>query len=121
LLDLRARIGRFEKPWSAFTPIFRALEHKGALSALGHPSFAHVPALARLGNAFRALQEAREWADYNPEPRPKYEEGKNSSPFTRDEAFELIELATEAVQILERLDTETRLNLVTRLVTKSRK
>ena len=83
--------------------------------------FANAPALQRLGLAFNELQAAREWADYNPEPRPNFDATRNSSPFTRSEALTLIELAEEGIQILDRLDDETRLNLVTRLVTKSRK
>ena len=35
--------------------------------------------LQRFGLAFKELQEAREWADYNPEPRPSFEEGKKGS------------------------------------------
>jgi hypothetical protein len=109
------------KPWEAYTPIFRAVEHTRTSQTLSHRSFANAPALQRLGFAFNELQAAREWADCNPEPRPKFDATRNSSPFTRSEALTLVELAEEAVQILDGLDDETRLNLVTRLVTKPRK
>jgi hypothetical protein len=73
----------WDKPWAAFTPIFRALEHSRALQTLMHRSFANTPELQRLGFAFSELQEAREWADYNPEPRPNFDATRNSPPFTR--------------------------------------
>jgi hypothetical protein len=109
------------KPWEAFTPVFRALEHSRAAHTLLQPSLATTSQLQRFGLAFKELQEAREWADYNPEPRPSFEEGKKSSPFTREEALTLIELAAEAVEILDRLDEDARLKLVTRLVARTRK
>ncbi|HTR12970.1 MAG TPA: hypothetical protein VMI72_06875, partial [Roseiarcus sp.] len=75
--------------------------------------------LQRLGSAFKELQAAREWADYNPEPRPNFEEGSPS--FTREETLTLIELADEAVAILDRLNEDARLKLAVRLVTRARK
>jgi hypothetical protein len=111
----------WKNPWEAFTPIFRALDHSRVLQTLLHRAFATTADLQRLGFAFKELQTAREWADYNPEPRPNYDERNNDSALTRNEALTLIELAEEAVQILDRLDQGARLKLVTRLVTKSRK
>jgi hypothetical protein len=75
--------------------------------------------LQRLGSAFKELQAAREWADYNPEPRPNFQEGSPS--FTREEALTLIELAEEAVAILDRLEEDARLNLAIRLAVRTRK
>lgn len=109
------------KPWEAFTPVFRALEHSRTAHTLLQPSLATTAQLQRFGLAFKELQEAREWADYNPEPRPSFEEGKKGSPFTREEALTLIELAAEAVEILDRLDEDARLELATRLVPRTRK
>lgn len=111
----------WEKPWESFTPIFRALDHNRASQVLLNSSFATNQELQRLGYLFKDLQAAREWADYNPEPRPNFDEARNASPFTRAETLTLIDSAEDAVQILDRLDDDTRLRLVTRLVTKSRK
>lgn len=111
----------WNNPWETFTPIFRALDHSRVLQTLLQRPFAINADLQRLGIAFKELQTAREWADYNPEPRPNYDERNNNSSFTRGEALTLIESADEAVQILDRLEEDERLKLVTRLVTKSRK
>jgi hypothetical protein len=86
-----------------------------------HRSLATTPNLQRLGLAFNELQAAREWADYSPEPRPNFEATGNILPFTRSEALTLIELADEALKILDNFDEKTRLRLAARLVTKSRK
>ena len=80
---------------------------------------AEAPELRRIGAAFKELLAAREWADYSPEPRPNFEEGR--PPFTREEALDLIDTAEAAVAILDRLDEETRLALAIRLVTRTRK
>jgi hypothetical protein len=109
----------WKKPWDAFTPVFRALEHARAAQTILQPSLATTPDLQRLGFTFKELQG--EWADYSPEPRPNFEAGTNSSPFTREEALTLIELADEAIEILDRLDEDARLRLATRLVARTRK
>ncbi len=111
----------WRKPWETFTPIFRALEHGRVAQKLLQRSVAATPELRRLGSIFNELQAAREWADYNPEPRPNFDVAGNSKPFTRGEAFELVEMADEAIRILYQLDDETRLKLATRLVTRSRR
>ncbi|RBP07397.1 hypothetical protein DFR50_12742 [Roseiarcus fermentans] len=79
------------------------------------------PDMQRLGSAFKELLAAREWADYSPEPRPQFEQGKRSSPFTREETLALIEVAEAAVAILDRLDDDARLKLAVRLVARTRK
>jgi hypothetical protein len=109
------------KPWEVFTPMFRALDHRAASDVLRPSSFANVRNLQRLASAFTELRAAREWADYNPEPRPNFDEARNATFFTREEALALVDSASEAAQILDDLDDQTRLRLATRLVTKSRK
>ena len=96
------------------------MEHGRAAQTLLQRNLATTPDLQRLGFAFNELQSTREWADYNPEPRPKLDATKNASPFTRSEALTLIELAEEAVGILDRLENSERLKLATRLVARTR-
>lgn len=106
-------------PWEVYTPVFRALDHYRTAQALLQSVPAISPELNRLGLAFKELMAAREWADYNPEPRPNYQEG--SPPFTREETLTLIETADEALAILERLDEDARLKLALRLAIRTRK
>jgi hypothetical protein len=109
------------KPWESFTPVFRALDHNRAAQLLLQRNFAVTPDLQRLGLAFNDLQLAREWADYNPEPRPNFEATTNFRPFTRGETLTLIESADEAIRVIDRLGSHERLKLAARLVTKTRK
>ena len=113
-------VGR-RQPWDVYTPVFRALDHYATTQALRQPSFATTPELHRLGSLLKDLQSVREWADYNPEPRPDYRPGTNDSSFTRQEALRLVDLAAEAVAIVDRLDEDARLKLATRLVPRTRK
>lgn len=109
------------QPWDVYTPVFRALDHSSTTHALLQPVLAMTPELRRLGLLLKDLQTAREWADYNPEPRPNYTPGTNDSSFTRQEALVLIDLAADAVGIVDRLDDDVRLKLATRLVPRTRK
>lgn len=111
----------WEKPWAAFTPIFRSLDHSRVGDVLRHPSLAGGPDLSRLAFAFGELRVTREWADYNPEPRPRFEAGRNQDTYTRGEALTMIELAEEAIAILDRIDKPTRLHLAVRLATKTKR
>jgi len=109
------------QPWSVYTPVYRAPDHYASVHALREPLLAAIPQLQRLGLLLRELQSAREWADYNPEPRPNFGQGTNTSAFTRQEALRLIDSAVEAVGILDRLDQDARLKLAIRLVARTRK
>jgi hypothetical protein len=111
----------WKQPWTVYTPVFRAPDHYATTQALREPFLAAIPELQRLGLLLKELQSAREWADYNPEPRPNYRLGTNDTPFTRQEALRLIDSAVEAVTIVDRLDDHARLRLATRLVPRSRK
>jgi hypothetical protein len=115
------RLVGWSQPWSVYTPIFRALDHYTATQALREPFLAEAPDLRRLGLLLKELQRVREWADYNPEPRPDYRLGTNDSSFTREEALKLIDSAVEAVRIVDRLDGDARLKLAVRLVPRPRK
>jgi hypothetical protein len=96
------------------------VEHRRAATVFSQSDLANTPDLRRLGYLFKELQAAREWADYNPEPRPKYEASKNESRFKRSEALAHIELAEEAARILDRLEGAERLRLAARLVARPR-
>jgi hypothetical protein len=111
----------WKQPWAVYTPVFRAPDHYATTHALLQPFLATTPELRRLGLLLKHLQTAREWADYNPEPRPNYRPGTNDSSFTRQEALGLIDLAAEGIGIVDRLDDDARLKLATRLVPRIRK
>ena len=121
LCDVCAR--RFvgdEAPFEIFTPVFRTFKHRAAAAAL-HPSqYTEGSDLKFLATAFVELQKLREWADYNPEPRPDFKPTTNNTPFTRAEALRSIELAESAVQRLGSLDGEARLRLAANILYKSR-
>ena len=113
-------VGRNE-PWSVYTPVFRAPDHHATAHALREAFLAAIPEGPRLGLLLKELQSAREWADYNPEPRPNYRPEANDSVFTRQEALRLVDSAVEALAIVARLDPSARLKLATRLVPRTRK
>jgi hypothetical protein len=115
------RLVGWSKPWEVVTPVFRALDHYHTARALLQGPLAADPEFLRLGLAFKELQAAREWADYNPEPRPEFEQRMRASPFTREEALALIDTAVKAIDIIDRLDEPARLRLATRLVARTRK
>ena len=109
------RLVGWDKPWDLFTPVFRAPDHRGASNTLLQSTLATTTEMHRLALLFRELLDAREWADYNPEPRPGYDAAKNNSSFTRQETLKLIESAVEAIGIINRLDKESSLKLAIRL------
>jgi hypothetical protein len=113
------------QPWQAFTPIFRSVEHGRTLTVLNErgPNRTHPLGIEveTIGAAFRELQAAREWADYNPEPHPDPRRTAEGAIFSRTEAIALVAAARAAVSGLYSLDAATRLSLATLLVTRSRK
>jgi hypothetical protein len=115
----------WRKPWEAYSPIYRSIEHGRALNVLTergsdrkHPLGEEIE---RIGVAFKELQAAREWADYNPEPHPNPSQTLAGEQFSREDAIQLIAIAREAIGVVDKLDDAVRLNLATRLVTRSRK
>ena len=93
----------WEKSWVSFTPIYRTIDNGRARQTLLKREPTNSPEWQRIGEVFEQSQDAREWANDNPEPRPKYKLGDNAPPFTRSEALTLIELTEEAVSILDQL------------------
>jgi hypothetical protein len=109
------------KPWEVLTPTYRATDHGRAIQTLKDPVLASIANSSAIAVAFNEWQAARHWADYNPEPRPKYDARKNASPFTRRDAERLIGAAEEAIGFLNQLNEDERLRFATRLVAQNRK
>jgi hypothetical protein len=115
----------WRRPWEVFTPIYRSIDHGRTLVVLTertsekkHPLGDEIE---RVGVTFRALQAAREWADYNPEPHPDPFETLAGRRFSREQAEQLVANAREAVSVIDRLSPDARLTLVTRLIAKQRR
>lgn len=125
LCELTAReLVGWNKPWDAFTPIYRSLDHGHARTVLTeNRSRRHAlgEIVEKFGIAFRELRDAREWADYNPEPHPDPDKAIAGARFSRQDAIELIQIARQALQSLDGLDNETKLRLATLLVARRRK
>lgn len=98
----------WSRPWEAFTPIYRSLEHTAARNLFNKARNQQLygPEIARFATVFLELQEAREEADYNPEP----------FRYKRDEVRRLIGDARIAVQTLRALDPGKKLLLASHLV-----
>lgn len=98
----------WSRPWEAFTPIYRSLEHTTARNLLNKARNQQLygPDVARFATAFLELQEAREEADYNPEP----------FRYRRDDVRRLVGDARIAVETLRSLTSPTRLLLASHLV-----
>ena len=113
----------WNKPWAAFTPVYRSFDHSHARTILSQiavkPQF--LETVEELGLAFKELQDKREWADYSPEPHPDPNKALAGARFSRQEAIELIELAKQAARSLDTLDKETRVSLAALLVSRRRK
>jgi hypothetical protein len=119
------RLVGWNQPWEIFTPVYRSLDHGRTLNVLSERGSDRThplgDAVEKIGVAFKELQAAREWADYNPEPHPDPRRTSEGVSFSRENALELIAAARVAVTALDDLDEPTRLKLATRLLTRSRK
>lgn len=103
----------WNKPWKIFSPVYRSLDHNEArrLFERARTSKSYGADVEKIGLAFLRLQQAREEADYDPEP----------FRYGRDDTRKLVEQARETVAAIQSLDVETRLLLATHLVTKRRR
>jgi len=124
LCEMTARnLVGWRTPWDGFTPIFRSVEHARARAILGtlrnpHPMGAEVE---KIGFAFKELQDAREWADYSPEPHFDRRRVENGPYFSRAEALRFVDLARDAVKRLNALDEGTQKRLAALLLARPRK
>jgi len=111
----------WKQSWDVFTPIYRSLEHARTLTVLTARADPLGEQIERIGVAFRQLQEAREWADYNPEPHPDPRQTLDNIRFTREAAQELIDIARDAIEAVDALDPVLKLKLAARLIARPRK
>ena len=102
----------WSKPWEAFTPIYRSLDHSVAkkLFEKGRSGRTFGPAVADIGRTFILLQQARHTADYDPEP----------FRYGRKVTFDLITEAREAVRAIMALPPRTKLLLAAHLIARPR-
>lgn len=103
----------WSKPWEAFTPICRSLEHTSARNLFNRArnQQQYGPDVASFSIVFLELQEAREEADYSPEP----------FSYRRDDVRRLIGDARIAIQTLRSLEPHIKLLLASHLVQRRKK
>jgi hypothetical protein len=103
----------WNKPWSVFSPVYRSLDHNEArrLFERARTTKSYGPNVEKIGIVFLRLRQAREEADYDPEP----------FRYGRDDSRKLIEEAQKTVAAIRSLDAETTLLLAAHLVTKRRR
>ncbi len=104
-------VGR-SKPWSAYTPLYRLLDHRAARNILeqARRMGAINPAIEAISVSFTTLQTARIEADYVP----------SRFRFARQQVKNLIAEAREAVAAIRTLPAPARLELAVLFVTKAR-
>ncbi|QGM98030.1 hypothetical protein [Methylocystis parvus] len=98
----------WSRPWEAFTPIYRSLEHTVARNLFNRARNQQFygPEVASFAAVFLELQEAREEADYNPEP----------FRYRRGDVRRLVGDARIAIQTLRSLEPHTKLLLASHLM-----
>jgi hypothetical protein len=99
-------------PWSAYSPIYRALDHHATRKLFESDRTGRIfgSDVAEIGRVVLLLQEVRQLADYDPKP----------FPYGRQETLEFVDRAARAIQIIGAFPKETRLLLAANLVTKRR-
>jgi len=100
------------RPWDAYTPVYRALDHGAARQVLNEmrkdATSGHL--VAPIGLVFAKLNDVRIAADYVPQP----------FAYSRQEVKDLIREARDAIQAVNALPTELKLRLAVQFVTKKR-
>jgi hypothetical protein len=100
----------WKKPWEAFIPIYRTMDHGRAKDVFKRISGQHGPHVAIIGRTFILLQERRHSADYDPSP----------FAFGRSETLDLIEQARQAMARISMLSDDERLLVATQLIARIR-
>lgn len=104
------RLVGYSKPWDAYAPIYRTLDHGRAKDVFKRMSASHGPDITSIGQTFILVQERRQTADYDPAP----------FPFNRKETLDLVEQARLAVMRVELLTDDQRLLVATQLIARTR-
>jgi hypothetical protein len=102
---------------SSYQIAFRMLDHGPAREALNRDTEFRVP----LGDSFARLQEARQWADYNPASHPEAAESRAGNRFSKREAGDLVRVARDSVALVDGLSTSARQRLAVLLVARARR
>lgn len=92
--------------------VYRALEHGSTYQAFGQPLLKDHSEIGQIAPLFRQLRDARERADYLP---------PDKNAFPEAEVIELIKQARLAVELIEKLSSESRRVLAARLLIKDRR
>lgn len=100
------------RPWEAFTPIYRTLDHAGARKMFERDRSGALlgSEVVEIGRIFVHLQEQRHKADYDPQPLG----------ISRRSTLELIDKAREAISAINALPGDKKRLLASHLVAKSR-
>jgi hypothetical protein len=111
LLCAESLVG-WSKPWEAFTPIYRSLDHSHAkrLFERHRDGTLFGEEVAKIGQIFISLQEARHTADYHPQPLS----------LSRGETLELIDQARQAVQTIRTIPADKGVLLAVHLIARQR-
>ncbi|HUZ67206.1 MAG TPA: hypothetical protein VMU56_06040 [Beijerinckiaceae bacterium] len=98
------------KPWLAYTPIYRMLDHGAARRVFERVRRDSDAELARIGLFFVTLHEARTIADYSPEP----------FPLSRQDVCDIVQESRDIVRTIDLLPSSTKLLLAVQLIAKTR-
>lgn len=103
----------YNRPWEAFTPIYRTLDHSAArkLFERARSKNLYGEEVADIGGAFIDLQEQRHRADYDPQPLG----------LTRNGALELIDKARKTILAIPSLPVEKKRMLAIQLIANPRR
>jgi hypothetical protein len=110
-------LARSRSNTSSYLLAFRMLEHGPAREALNRDAEFKAP----LGDSFARLQEARQWADYNPAPHPEAAESRTGNRFSKREAHALVRVARDSVALLDGMSPGARQRLAVLLVARARR
>ena len=105
-----------QKPGSEeYLRLFRALEHRQVRASLSKSIYK-----VELGARFDRLQDARHWADYSIAPHPEPDLSSAGRGFSPGEAQACVDMARDALQFIDSLDSNAQLKLAILLIIRDR-